>query len=64
MVRRAVSLSLMATLALPPFLGAATPGAGEPAAEVSPTAWLNGRPNMSWKSLAGRLVVVENWSTT
>jgi hypothetical protein len=58
--------ALCAVLAapLPARAGSASPVEGEDAPELTPSAWLNHRGTVTWKSLEGRLVLVERWATT
>lgn len=63
MVRRGLSAAVLAFLAAPPLSGG-SPTVGEDAPELTPTAWLNHQGTISWKSLEGRLILVELWATT
>ncbi len=64
MVKTGLSLAFLATLvAAPPVFGG-SPTVGEEAPELAPSAWLNHRGSISWKSLEGRLILVELWATT
>lgn len=38
-------------------------GAGTRAPAVEPDVWLNHLGDISWKSLEGRLILVEKWAT-
>ncbi len=42
----------------------ATPTVGDDAPSLSPSQWLNGKGNVSWDKLKGRVILVENWATT
>ena len=42
----------------------ATPTVGDDAPGLSPSQWLNGKGNVSWEKLKGRVILVENWRTT
>ena len=44
--------------------GQATPVEGDKAPALNPTKWLNARSNTTWKSLKGRVILVEKWATT
>ena len=59
------STALVVTLLAASFAqGQGTPVEGDKAPALSPTKWLNARANTTWKSLKGRVILVENWATT
>ena len=59
------STALVATLIAATLAhGQATPVKGDKAPALNPTKWLNTRSNTTWKSLKGRVILVEKWATT
>ena len=59
------STALVAALLTASVLhGQTTPVEGDKAPALSPTKWLNTRANTTWKSLKGRVILVEKWATT
>ena len=36
---------------------------GEKAPELTPSKWLNTKVPVSWKDLAGRVILIEKWAT-
>src|SRR5262245_60047644 len=49
------------------LLGAGLPLAasavGDKASSVEPSEWINGKGSTTWRSLKGRLILVEKWAT-
>jgi hypothetical protein len=43
--------------------GAAAPAFAEKAPSVEPSKWFNGKGEVSWDGLKGRLILVEKWAT-
>ena len=36
---------------------------GSKAPELDPKEWINGKGNLSWASLKGRVILIEKWAT-
>ena len=62
MLRTGIGAAVLALLASPPAFGGAAVGGDAPEPTVS--SWLNTRGPLTWKSLQGRLILVEKWRTT
>ena len=61
MRRDRVLFSLAAALLVP--AGLTSPVMGGEATPIEPTTWLNAKTPVTWKSLKGRVILVEKWAT-
>lgn len=58
---RSVTASVLAAAGL--CAAARAVDVGSDAPEVEPSQWLNAKGNVSWKTLKGRVVLLEKWAT-
>jgi len=62
MLQYRLPFSLLAAAFLLPS-GLASPVRAESAPPIEPKSWLNNKTPVSWKSLKGRVILVEKWAT-